>query len=186
MPCLRTGKTAKWNWQDDFFRGNSVTDTRAGRPLFPEEPLPGNGVEFISSLPRHLQPQEPACRGAFLQSRRITEFPADTGRSDYSFIGPFLQVGRTFHTERHIRRFRIYRPGKHEVFLPPSSRIASPVTLPHGLLGSRPVAYFIRLVTPSPAGQASGAIWSSGVPSPKLSFSTYRTLPGPEPRTGSA
>ncbi|QAA48103.1 hypothetical protein C1O40_05805 [Akkermansia muciniphila] len=54
-------------------------------------------------------------------------------------------------------------------FPPASSRTASFVTLPQGWLGSMPVAYFIRLEIPSPAGQASGAICSSGVPSAKWS-----------------
>ena len=43
---------------------------------------------------------------------------------------------------------------------PPASSAVTCTTLPQGLRGSNPVAYFNRLGMPSPAGESLGPVWS--------------------------
>ena len=123
----------------------------------------------------------PYSRDTFsLRNRRVGALPSITMGSRYSARSPdgstvasSLQVTRssvlsTLNVTSVAAVFTGHSSTRrHSPF---SSLTASLVTLPQGLFGSSPAAYFIRLVMPSPAGQASGTVWSSGVPSAKWSF----------------
>lgn len=114
--------------------------------------------------PRHLQPQEPPFRPCATNLHAVHIFSPGTGHPCTGFFHPLFQVSGAFHCKRHILSIRINRPRQRHVFFPPSCFTVSVVTLPHGFSGSRPVAYFIRLTMPSPAGFPSGAE-SASVPS---------------------